>query len=367
MRNIKHLLIFIALIFISVNNVFSIEPYVSELYQEIDYAFINRSEKELNEILSSNQGDKNYYLIENYALKKIRRLVIKREYDFALQANLIVIDNNLDNSEAVEMYSVIATALEEQKKLQQLEEQRLLAERARLQEEMEKQKVLVTKEFNTAVNEEGNSYFVRSKNEKYTAAYWNFRFGMADINFVNDIANNYSSIRYGLSGDFVYEYLFDKIALGIDLSGEAIILPFVNNDDTLLTSFSIMPKISFPGVLKNLFIRAGFASVMTLGNRTKTTLHETIYTPAFGIGLSRIKLGDVAFAFNYDYYLGHLAYEDLNVAMAAQVNFGFPIAEMDKVKLNFNLGLKDTFLMKTNGIENRAGIVLAIGAENVTN
>ena len=51
--------------------------------------------------------------------------------------------------------------------------------------------------------------------------------------------------------------------------------------------------------------------------------------------------------------------------MSAKVNFAIPIGEMQKVKLNLNVGLKDTLLIKADGIENRAGIVLAIGAENV--
>ena len=43
----------------------------------------------------------------------------------------------------------------------------------------------------------------------------------------------------------------------------------------------------------------------------------------------------------------------------------FPYAEMEKVKLTFNIGVRDKILMKSSGFENRASIILAIGVENV--
>ena len=84
------------------------------------------------------EGDDNYYLLENYTLKKIRRLVVKKDYDFAMQTNLVVIDNNLDNSEAVEMYAVIAHALEEQRKLKNLEEEKRLANKNKILKEFKR-------------------------------------------------------------------------------------------------------------------------------------------------------------------------------------------------------------------------------------
>jgi hypothetical protein len=61
-----------------ISSAFGIDIYVSELYQEIDIAFLNHSDVELDRILGSNQDDENYYLLENYTLKKIRRLVVKK-------------------------------------------------------------------------------------------------------------------------------------------------------------------------------------------------------------------------------------------------------------------------------------------------
>ena len=83
--------------------VFAVEAYVSEIYSQIDSCFTSKDESKLNDVLSRNTKDKYYYLIENYTQKKIRRLIVNNDYDFAMDATLALIENNLDNEEAVEV------------------------------------------------------------------------------------------------------------------------------------------------------------------------------------------------------------------------------------------------------------------------
>ena len=81
--------------------------------------------------------------------------------------------------------------------------------------------------------------------------------------------------------------------------------------------------------------------------------------------MERLPIGPVKFTFNLDYYPGHLFYEDITAAMGAGANLSIPFTSIDQVKLSFNLGVKDRIFLKENGMENRANIILAIGAENV--
>ena len=76
-------------------------------------------------------------------------------------------------------------------------------------------------------------------------------------------------------------------------------------------------------------------------------------------------MGRAAFSANADYLFGHFAYSGLNFAMNSGMNLALPIAEMEKFKVTFNIGAKDTLLIRSAGVENRASLVLAIGAENV--
>ncbi len=343
---------------------FALDAYVTVIYRQVDVAFVDRSERELDGILSQSNTDKNYYLIENYTMKKIRHLVVNEDYEFASEATLVLIDNNLDNMDAVELYSTISSALEKQKEQQLALELKKKAEEEKFEAEKEKKKAVIQKEYVSMSTASGNTVYLKEKNEKFSSTYWAFRFGLLDGTFIYDSSEDFSSLRYGLGGDFTYEYTFDRLMIGADVSGDAIIIPFTGDDKTIVGNISLIPKISFT---KHLSLRAGFASVIKIdsGSDNTSCLQETLYSPAFGIGLNHINLGSAEFSMNADYLLGHFAYDNLNFALNSGLNFAIPIMTMDKVQLNFNLGVKDTLFVKESGIENRAGIVLAIGAQNV--
>ena len=110
--------------------VFALDAYVTVIYREVDVAFVDKSEKELDKVLGTNNEDKNYYLVENYTMKKIRRLIVDEDYKFASQATLVVIDNNLDNMEAVDLYATISSALEKQQEQELALEQKRQADLA---------------------------------------------------------------------------------------------------------------------------------------------------------------------------------------------------------------------------------------------
>ena len=57
--------------------------------------------------------------------------------------------------------------------------------------------------------------------------------------------------------------------------------------------------------------------------------------------------------------------KNIKAAAGASLNFSFPFAELEKVKLNFNIGVRDKFFLKNEGLENRASVIMAIGVENV--
>ena len=138
-RKLKILSFAVLFLFFS-SSAFAVEEYVSDIYKQIDTCFSAKDEAKLNSVLAKNSNDKYYYLIENYTQKKIRRLIVNNDYDFAMAATLALIENNLDNEEAVEMYSVISDAYDIQRKHEaELEHQRQL-ELARIQIEKEKQR-----------------------------------------------------------------------------------------------------------------------------------------------------------------------------------------------------------------------------------
>lgn len=370
-RRIK--LIVCSLVFLLISNsLFAVEEYVSKIYKELDQIFIVKSEKDLNNVLSSNNEDKYYYLIENYTEKKIRRLIVNNDYDFAMTAIVIVIENNLDNEQAVEMYSVIADAYEVQQNYLAAQEQKKQLELARVEMEKEKQRGSTEKEFVSAKNvSSGKAVYVSGKETKLTSSEWKANMGLVNLMDLYDAASEFNSIHYGISLDYRYEYtLENKMVIGTDIFGGVQFLAIADQEHLIpmLGDLELFGKFATPKVSKNLFYRVGLGAMFT--GKTEGTVGtaktaSTMFTPIVGIKQEKIPLGSASLDIGADWYAGHLFYEDITFAGGVNANVAFPFAELEKVKLNLNIGVRDKFLMKGSGIENRASVILAIGAENV--
>ena len=369
-KRIKILSFAVLFMFFS-GSLFAVEEYVSELYRQIDTIFTTKDEEQLNRLLEKNSNDKYYYLIENYTQKKIRRLIVNNEYDFAMAATLAVIENNLDNEEAVEMYSVIADAYEIQRKYEaELEHQRQL-ELARLQLEKEKQRDNVEKEYVSAAKTEGGSVYVSGKETKLTSYNWKVAFGLADALFLYDAAGEIASLHYGVSADARYEYtLENKTVIGTDVFAGFQFMGFAEEAKLvpMIGDVEIAFKAAFPQVSKNLFFRLGF-DILYAGKSVTATdtaaVVDKMFSPLVGVKMERIQLGNVKLDAGVDWLAGHLFQNNVKFAAGGSLNVEVPFAEMEKVKLNMNIGLRDKFFMKDSGMENRASVILAIGVENV--
>ena len=364
-RKIKKIILALTFSFLT-TSVFAVEEYVSQIYKQIDNVFLLKSEPQLFDLLEQNKNDKYYYLIENYAMKKIRRLIVKNDYDYAMTAIIVVIENNLENEEAVEMYSVISEAYEVQKQYEAELEYKRKLELARLEQEKEKYRASVEKEYVTAKKNEGGSVYVSGKETKLTSYWWKAALGIVDFSYIMDSSSNVNAINYGINIDVDYEYTNNNFIFGFDIFGGFKFVSLGQGKDMipLMVNLDIGPKLGFKNFSKNFFVRVGFSAMLARGMQPESTILNDFFTPYIGINYQRLMLGNVNISAALDYYVGHLYTPGVDFAMGGEVNFSFPFAEMEKVKLNLNIGLKDKFLLKNSGIENRASIILAIGVEN---
>lgn len=353
------------------SKLFALEEYVSEIYKQIDTCFSAKDDSKLNTILSRNVNDRYYYLMENYTQKKIRRLIVNNEYDFAMAATLVVIENNLDNEEAVEMYSMISDAYEIQKKHEaELEHQRQL-ELARIQMEKEKQRGSVEKEYVAASQTSTGAVYVSGKETNLTSTNWKLKIGMVDLLHLYEKESEISTIHYGVCLDFNYKYTMEtKNVLGLDLFAGAQFLAIADEEKMvpMLADAEAAVKYAFAKLSKNMFIRVGFNAIITgkseLAIETDGVLNN-FYSPFVGIKFEDIPLGNMRLDFAADWLAGHLFVKDVKAAAGAALNIAIPFAELEKVKLNLNVGLRDRFFLKNEGMENRASLILALGVENV--
>ena len=365
--NIK---VFIAIAMLAFSSpVFAIEEYVSDIYKQIDLVFAKKSESELNAILSNNQNDRYYYLIENYTEKKIRRLIVASEYDFALAATEVVIENNLDNERAVEMYSNIVDSYKVQKEYEEQEEEKRQKELARIEKQKESKRASVDKQYVSTKTADGGAVYVSGRNVKSSSSAWKAGLGVASVGFLTEQESGVNARNYGVGLNVTYERLLDKISIGGDASLDFKFVDLGSGDSKipLMLDYEILPKIGFPKFFRNLFVRAGFTRVKTGKKSDSETTEKVIgdfFSPVVGLQIEDFNIGPVELTANYDYYLGHLFYNDITTAMEASANLAIPFKNIGQVKLTFNIGVKDKIFLKENGLENRANIILAIGAEN---
>lgn len=366
------------MIFLAVSHpLFAVDEYISKIYKQLDKIFYEKAENELNNVLSNNSQDRNYYLIENYTEKKIRRLIVNNDYDFAMTAIIIVIENNIDNEQAVEMYSLIAEAYEVQKNYEVEQEQLRQRELARIEMEKEKQRVNVDKKYvSTSKTDTGKSVYISGKETKLSSYSWKANLGIVDLAWLIDTAAptaQLQNFQYGISLDGTYEYTFpNDIIFGADVFFDGHFLSFSSNENDVIPLFGEIEgafKFASANLSKNLFGRIGFGSIYTGKNEkavNTVNVANTLLTPIIGIEMERISVGPANLDFGADWYAGHLFTQSkMPFAMGVNFNVSFPFTSMDEIALNLNIGIRDKIFIKDTGFENRASLIFAVGVENV--
>ena len=98
------------------------------VYREADGAIAQSGATGLTGVLSKYSGYPWYSRLEDFVLKKARQLVIQDDLDQASAVSLSVIDANLDNQDAVQLYQSIQRAREErEEERRKAEEKQALA------------------------------------------------------------------------------------------------------------------------------------------------------------------------------------------------------------------------------------------------
>ena len=372
-RRIKTFFSVMIFLFASVS-LFAVDEYISKIYKQLDKIFMEKSENALNDVLSDNNQDKNYYLIENYTEKKIRRLIVNNDYDFAMTVIIIVIENNLDNEQAVEMYSIISEAYEVQKAYETEQEQKRQLELARIEMEKEKQRVNVDKKYvSTSKTDTGKSVYISGKETKLSSYSWKAMLGFLDLAWLMESTSGLNNLAYGVSLSGRYEYTFpNDVIFGGEIFADGHFLSFTQEKESIIPVFGEVEgllKFSTTEISKNLFFRLGFGGIYT-GKDSKAvntvSIADTLLSPIVGVNFQKIKLPFANLDIGADWYAGHLfAQSNLNFAMGVNMNLEFAFASMDEVALNLNIGLRDKIFVKQGGFENRASLIFAVGVENV--
>ena len=124
--NKKYFCSLIIFFFCLLTTVFAQNAASSDVYRRIDGAIKMEKIDVLTKILQEYKGKSEYKDVESYIIKSSRELLIQNQLDLASAITLVVVDNNMDNFDAVNLYNSIEKAIakrEAQVKAQKEQEQ----------------------------------------------------------------------------------------------------------------------------------------------------------------------------------------------------------------------------------------------------
>lgn len=328
------------------------------VYEMIDTAFRDKNSDSVSSILASCRLEKNYYQYEEYVLQKTRALLLSNQLDLIQSMCMAIIDNNLDNTDALNLYITVEKSVAKRNARQKIIQEQREAEAAYVAQATEREKESIRKDYNTIENTTtGQTVFVSPVTSKYYSDFtWSLAFNLAELSY--RYAGETSSANYGvgLSSDLVYRGA--KTSIGADIFVDAGVLNFTA-EDTSMNELSFVPMIAFTKLNEDFFFRAGFSQMQVVSSND----FSAFSTPILGLGIKNIKKGDMSFGGYVDYYLGHIFQDDMTAAFGAGLQSTFKIGHVGNVNLSLFANLKESLFVLTDGIDSRTRITLGLGVE----
>ena len=326
-----------------------------KIYSGIDSAFQKQSADALENVLSSNLNSPSYSDYEYYVLVKIGELVALNDVaslEFAKRACLVIIENDVENFDAIDLYSFIDRAIQSA--------------------EAEAQKDAAQESFDEEIFEDDESgqrseTKIGKSKKKYSDFDWKVKLGIADVLIQNvQTSDSYFSVKYGLSIGVDLFYQTERFTLSADIISDIQMLTMGTGKDEIMTSIKIVPQLAVLRLAKSLFFRAGFAAHGLSGDyNDETGSTGTFVTPVAGLAFNKVAVGTSEFSSHLDYYPGHFAYDEVLFAIETGMSFLLPIAENSRTKIGLSLGLSETLFVRDDGIDNRCKLIFGAEFGNV--
>jgi hypothetical protein len=333
------------------------------VYRQTDDILGRKSIPELNELLSKSSKSAWYPKLETYVLKKARQMVVDNQLDEARDVSNALIDNNLDNLDAVEFYQSVQTAIAKRDA-----EAKKVAEKEALNEYKQKAgevkiKQDLSKTYKPVTNASSGKkvYLDQDFNNHYSSYTWDFLLGLANASVTTD--SSALSVKYGVSASGSVFYHGEVFSVGADIDGNAMFVSILGNK-TMNWSASAVASLSSNGLSKYFVLRAGYTMIgLDYGNTAIAS--SQFWSPVVGLGLHDVRMGESGrFQLAVDYYPAHLWIDSMTLALGGNMYMAFMLADMNDFDVYLKTGIKDDIFLTSSGIRNDARLVLSIGVGN---
>lgn len=338
----------------------------ASVISQIDEAIKQKNSEEISSILVKNKSSRSYSDYESHILKKARELLISNDLDFAAAISLAVIDNNLDNFDAVALYTSIDTAIKERDAKLKAEQERRQIEEMRMMANNAKEQKQIKKEYQTISNTSSGEtvYLDTNYNTHYLPVSWAINIGMSELGLYLD--PNKIDVKFGLSlfGNFFYHA--EDYVIGGDGFVDTTLFTF-GSDAANVQNLDSTAKLAFAfsheDIIRDFYFRLGFLGYYS--NHPELSYVTTPFSsPSLGFAYRDIEIGNILAEFSVDYLLGHLFYEKMNFAMDFSLNFSLILSDFDNVDVGLNFGVRDVIFAMSEGLQNQLKLIISIGVIN---
>lgn len=334
-----------------------------DVYRSVDSAMSEQGAPGLTRVLQNHAGSPWYPRLESYVIKRARQQVAANDLDQARAVSLALVDANLDNQEAVELYQSVSEAITKRdaQEKKQAEQDAIAAHKAQVADS--KARAEAEKTFKAVTNPTTGRkiYLDQEFNTHYREISWDLMFGLMNLSYVMD--SEREGLKYGLSGSAALIYRGEVFSAAADIMGDGMILA-LTGESGVNWSMGGVASFASNNLSKKLFLRLGYAT-FTWDSGSENFEETAFNTPLVGLGFRDIRMGETGhFHLALDWYGGHLMDDDITVAFGADMNITFELANMQDFSIFFRMGLKDTLVLHTDGMKNDIKAVLAIGVGN---
>ena len=229
--------------------VFSQTVLESDVFPQIDGAFMEKNPAKVSAILTKYRGTSNYKKCEEYVLHNIRLLILSNQLDLIQSMSMAVIDVNLDCQDAVNLYMTVEKSIAKRNAQRAEEQKRKEQDAAYVAAAPEKTREEIRRDYTVVANaSSGESVFMNPvDNEYYSDFSWHAALNMLDLGiYMRPDAEGAmkTNFKYGVALDGRFYYRGDDIFIGVDGFADFLV---VDPDNQEAVSYGILfvPEISF--------------------------------------------------------------------------------------------------------------------------
>jgi hypothetical protein len=346
---------------LSLAGLFSQVVVPDSVIRQAESIITNDSGDDFSAFLSGVSSSQWYSKLEIYLLKRARQLVIDNRFDTARALSLALIDNNLDNTEAVELYQSVQKAITSRDEAEQKAGAAAATAAYKQQQEESKIKEESAKTYQTITNTATGKkvYLDQDFDTYYRTITWDAMVGLVNLSWSTGTPAG-SGAKYGVSvGGSAFRH-GETITIGGEVDASLQVLALGENK---LVDWAAQAVVSAAknSISPHAMLRTGVA-VLGYDRGDELIEPRTFVSAVAGFGFRDVAIGNTGrLALSCDWYPGHLLSSDITLAIGANMLAAFVLADMQSFNVYFYSGIRDTVIIYNSMLRNDIKLTLAIG------